>query len=286
MCTVCGCGDGQVEGLSHHHDDHDHGASHEHGHHHHHHHGHAHDIHFGQGPAGVEVPGMTQERLIEIETGILSQNDRYAAANREKLSALEAYAVNLVSSPGSGKTTLLCATINAMTARGAGPVAVIEGDQQTSNDADRIRATGAPACQVNTGKGCHLDGHMVGHAMKHLNIQPQSTLFIENVGNLVCPAAFDLGEDAKVAVISVTEGEDKPLKYPDMFTAARIALLNKIDLSPFCDVDLELYEANLRRVNPTIEIIRVSARTGEGLDLWLGWLESQAAAKRAKQAAE
>ena len=149
MCTVCGCGDGQVDGHTHHHHDHDHGASHEHGYHYHH--GHAHDIHFGQGPAGVEVPGMSQERLIEIETGILSQNDRYAALNREKLAGLEAYAVNLVSSPGSGKTTLLCATITAMTARGAGPMAVIEGDQQTSNDADRIRATGAPACQVNTG---------------------------------------------------------------------------------------------------------------------------------------
>ena len=225
---------------------------------------------------------MSQERLIEIETGILSENDRYAQANRQQLTAMGVYALNLVSSPGSGKTTLLCATIRAM----GGGCAVIEGDQQTTNDADRIRETGAPAIQVNTGKGCHLDGHMVGHALDHLHLHAGGTLFIENVGNLVCPASFDLGEDAKVAILSVTEGEDKPLKYPDMFTAAKIALLNKVDLAPHCDVDLDLYEANLRRVNPTIEIIRVSARTGEGLDQWIGWLRSEAAAKRLAQAAE
>ncbi|MCA0847071.1 hydrogenase nickel incorporation protein HypB [Salipiger thiooxidans] len=323
MCTVCGCGTGSVEGQSH---DHHHGHGHEHGHGGHHHHGHDHhhhgaghsqrhdegdahhhhggghahdhnhahhhhhgahgDIHFGQGAAGVAVGNMSQERLIEIETGILSENDRYAAANRARLAGQGVFAVNLVSSPGSGKTTLLCATIRAMTADGGGDVPVIEGDQQTTNDADRIRETGAPAVQVNTGKGCHLDGHMVGHALDHLHLHDGATLFIENVGNLVCPAAFDLGEDAKVAILSVTEGEDKPLKYPDMFTAARIALLNKIDLAPHCDVDLDLYEANLRRVNPTIEIIRVSARTGEGLDQWIGWLRSEAAAKRLAQAAE
>ena len=271
MCTVCGCGDGKIEA-------HGHGHGH---HHHHHHHGDGH-IHFGDGPAGVEVPGMSQERLIEIETGILSQNDRYAAANRERLAGLGALALNLVSSPGSGKTTLLCATIRAM----EGPGAVIEGDQQTSNDADRIRETGAPAVQVNTGKGCHLDAHMVGHALDHLAPEAGTALFIENVGNLVCPAAFDLGEDAKVAILSVTEGEDKPLKYPDMFTAARLALLNKVDLAPHCDVDLDLYEANLRRVNPAIEIIRVSARTGEGLEHWIAWLRAEAQAKRHDRAAE
>ncbi|PJE28192.1 hydrogenase nickel incorporation protein HypB [Pseudooceanicola marinus] len=300
MCTVCGCGDASVAGHSHDHGHghghdhghahtHDHGHSHDHAHHHHghHHHGAAGDLHFGQGPAGTEVAGMSQERLIEIETGILSQNDAHAARNRARLAELGAYAVNLVSSPGSGKTTLLCATIRAMQAApDAGPVAVIEGDQQTTNDADRIRATGAPAVQVNTGKGCHLDGHMVGHAMEHLGLAPDSTLFIENVGNLVCPAAFDLGEDAKVAILSVTEGEDKPLKYPDMFTASRLALLNKTDLAPHCDVDLDLYEANLRRVNPVIEVIRVSARTGEGLDRWIAWLRSEAAAKRIRMAAE
>jgi hydrogenase nickel incorporation protein HypB len=165
-------------------------------------------------------------------------------------------------------------------------LAVIEGDQQTANDADRIRATGAQAVQVNTGKGCHLDGHMVGHAMEHLDLAPASLLFIENVGNLVCPAAFDLGEDCKVAILSVTEGEDKPLKYPDMFTASRLALLNKVDLAPYCDVDLDLYEANLRRVNPGLEVIRISARTGEGMQSWLGWLQGALARKAARAAAE
>ena len=283
MCTVCGCGDSKVEGNGNSHShDHDHHHGQHHHHHHHHGHDHAHDIHYGSGPAGVAVPGMSQERLIEIETGILSENDRYAQVNRTRLRDLDAYAVNLVSSPGSGKTTLLCATINAI----EGPVAVIEGDQQTSNDADRIRATGAPAVQINTGKGCHLDGHMVGHALDHLAPEQGTTLFIENVGNLVCPASFDLGEDAKVAILSVTEGEDKPLKYPDMFTASKLALLNKVDLAPHCDVDLDLYEANLKRVNPLIEVIRVSARTGEGLDRWIAWLRAEAQAKRIKQAAE
>ena len=273
MCTVCGCGDSTVEGHSHSHD-HSHG---------HHHHGHSHDIHFGHGPAGVEVAGMSQDRLIEIETDILAKNDRYADANRAILRDRGIFTVNLVSSPGSGKTTLLCKTIEAL---GDAPLAVIEGDQQTANDAERIRATGADAIQVNTGKGCHLDGHMVGHAMEHLPMQPGSFLFVENVGNLVCPASFDLGEDCKVAILSVTEGEDKPLKYPDMFTAARIALLNKVDLAPHCDVDLDLYEENLRRVNPAIEIIRVSARTGEGMGDWLTWLRSNLAAKQTEQAAE
>ncbi len=226
---------------------------------------------------------MSQSRLIEIETSILAKNDRYAEANRRALAAKGILALNFVSSPGSGKTTLLCRTIEAL---GDQPLAVIEGDQQTQNDADRIRATGARAVQVNTGKGCHLDGHMVGHALEHLDLAPGAMLFIENVGNLVCPAGFDLGEDCKVAILSVTEGEHKPLKYPDMFQAARLAILNKTDLAPHCDVDMDLYEANLRRVNPEIEIIALSARTGEGMDLWTGWLKARLAAKRAPAAAE
>ena len=283
MCTICGCGDAHVHSHPH-----DHSHAHEHGHGHGHSHDHAHshahgDLHFGHGPAGVEVPGMSQDRLIEIETGILAKNDRYAAANRAALSARGIVALNLVSSPGSGKTTLLCRTIEAL---GDQPLAVIEGDQQTQNDADRIRATGAPAIQVNTGKGCHLDGHMVGHAMEHLDLPDHALLFIENVGNLVCPASFDLGEDCKVAILSVTEGEDKPLKYPDMFQAAELAILNKLDLAPHCDIDLALYEANLRRVNPTIEILALSARTGEGMDQWLAWLRARLAAKAQPQAAE
>ncbi len=271
MCTVCGCGDSNVEGHSH---------AHDHGHHHHHHHG---DAHYGENAAGVSVPGMSEARIIEVETDILAKNDAYAAANRARLAELNALALNLVSSPGSGKTTLLCKTIERL---GDQPLAVIEGDQQTTNDADRIRATGAKAVQVNTGKGCHLDGHMVGHAMDHLDLPQGAMLFIENVGNLVCPAAFDLGEDAKVAILSVTEGEDKPLKYPDMFAAARLSLLNKVELAPYCDVDLELYEENLRRVNPQIDILRVSARTGQGMDGWLQWLRTHLGAKSGQRAAE
>jgi hydrogenase nickel incorporation protein HypB len=240
------------------------------------------DLHFGHGQAKTSVPGMSQARLLEVETDILAKNDEIAAANRRALSRLGAFAVNLVSSPGSGKTTLLCRTISVL---GGVPLAVIEGDQQTSNDADRIRSTGAPAIQVNTGKGCHLDAEMVGRAMDRLHIAPASLLFIENVGNLVCPAGFDLGEDAKVAVLSVTEGEDKPLKYPDMFTAARLAILNKVDLAPFCDVDLDLYEANLRRVNPLIEVLRVSARTGEGMPAWTEWLRDRLVEKSIRRAA-
>jgi len=248
------------------------GHSHSHAHGHHHDHGH----HYGLGAAGVSVPGMSQARLIEVETSILAKNDALAEGNRRVLRALGVLALNLVSSPGSGKTTLLCKTIQAL---GDAPLAVIEGDQQTSADADRIRATGARAIQINTGKGCHLDAHMVGHAMDDLRPAPHSFLFIENVGNLVCPAGFDLGEDAKVAILSVTEGEDKPLKYPDMFTAARLAILNKCDLATHCDADLDAYEANLRRVNPSIEILRVSARTGQGMAQWLEWLRARLAEK-------
>jgi len=282
MCTVCGCSDtvtadGKAFGHSH-----GHAHSHADGHHHHHDHDHGHDHHhhghhhYGTGPAGVSVPGMSQARLIEVETSILAKNDAYAMANRRVLKALGALAVNLVSSPGSGKTTLLCETIRRL---GTAPLAVIEGDQQTSADADRIRATGATAIQINTGKGCHLDAHMVGHAMDDLTLKPGSFLFIENVGNLVCPAAFDLGEDAKVAILSVTEGEDKPLKYPDMFTAAKVAILNKIDLAPHTAADLDAYEANLRRVNPSITILRVSARTGQGMEAWIQWLHHARTAK-------
>ncbi len=222
--------------------------------------------------------------MIEIETNILSKNDGYADANRARFSELGTLALNLVSSPGSGKTTLLCKTIEQLRDRRS--VAVIEGDQQTANDADRIREAGAPAVQVNTGKGCHLDAHMVGHAVDHLQPEPFGVLFIENVGNLVCPAAFDLGEDAKVAILSVTEGEDKPLRYPDMFSAASLVILNKIDLAPHCDVDLELMESNARRVNPTVTVIRLSARTGEGMNAWLQWIETRRTAMLARAEAD
>ncbi len=189
--------------------------------------------------------------------------------------------LNLVSSPGSGKTTLLVKTIEAIKTRV--PIQVVKGDQQTTVDAERIRATGVPALQINTGKGCHLDGHMVGHALERLQPVDDSLFLIENVGNLVCPAAFALGEHHKVVILSVTEGEDKPLKYPDMFRAATVLLLNKCDLLPYLTFDVEQALANARRVNPAIVALRVSATTGEGLDSWLAWLDAGLQAQRARR---
>jgi hydrogenase nickel incorporation protein HypB len=274
MCTVCGCGDSKLEhSHSHDHDhphDHDHGHHHHHGHAHDHDHGHHQDLDYGKGIAGVHVPGMSQSRIIQIEQDILGKNDALAARNRAVLADKGVFTLNLVSSPGSGKTTLLCKTIEMLSGRF--PVAVIEGDQQTSNDADRIRATGAPAVQVNTGKGCHLDADMVARACERLDLADDSVLFIENVGNLVCPAAFDLGEAYKVAILSVTEGEDKPLKYPDMFAAAGMMILNKVDLLPHLDFDVDACIANARKVNPDMVVLQVSARSGQGMDEWLAWI--------------
>jgi hydrogenase nickel incorporation protein HypB len=213
---------------------------------------------------------MSQSRMVQIERDILSKNNRYAADNRQYLRERGILALNLVSSPGSGKTTLLSRTIVDLQPDYC--MAVIEGDQQTANDAERIRATGVKALQINTGKGCHLDGHMVGHALQSLQPEEGSLLFIENVGNLVCPAAFDLGEAHKVAILSVTEGEDKPLKYPDMFHAADLLLLNKIDLLPYVDFDVQQCIAYAQRVNPRIRALQLSATTGEGMRDWYRWL--------------
>ncbi len=233
-------------------------------------------LHYGAGLAGVHVAGLSQERIVQIELDILGKNDGFAARNREVLAAHGTFALNLVSSPGSGKTMLLVRSIEALRARLA--IAVIEGDQQTSNDAERIRAAGAPALQINTGKGCHLDAHMVGHALDRIRLANGGVLFIENVGNLVCPAAFDLGEAHKVAILSVTEGEDKPLKYPDMFQAASVMVLSKIDLLPHVEFDVAACVAAARRVNPAIEVIQLSARTGQGMPEWLAWVEAGARA--------
>ncbi len=251
---------------------HEHGHSHGHGADHAHAHGLAADLDFGAGPARAHVPGLSQSRMVQIEQDILAKNDGYAQANRAWFDERGILALNLVSSPGSGKTTLLCKTIEALKAQV--PVCVVEGDQQTSNDAERIRATGVPALQINTGKGCHLDAHMVGHALERLKPADESLFLIENVGNLVCPAAFDLGEHHKVAILSVTEGEDKPLKYPDMFRAADVMLLNKCDLLPYLEFDADLAEANARRVNPDLTIFRVSATSGDGMSAWLRWIEA------------
>jgi hydrogenase nickel incorporation protein HypB len=210
--------------------------------------------------------------MVQIEEDILGKNNEYAAANRRWFSEHGVLALNLVSSPGSGKTTLLARTVNALQAELA--LSVIEGDQQTANDAERIRETGVKALQINTGKGCHLDGHMVGHALETLQPDDGSVVFIENVGNLVCPAAFDLGEAHKVVILSVTEGEDKPIKYPDMFHAADLVLLNKIDLLPYLEFDVDRCIEYARRVNPGIRVLQVSATTGAGMDGWYQWLRA------------
>lgn len=255
MCTVCGCGEGEVTIE---------------GDHAHDHHG-AHDHHYGNGPAHAHAPGLSQARMVEIETDILAKNNEYANANRAEFAKHDVLALNLVSSPGSGKTSLLTRSIDELKAHTN--IAVIEGDQQTANDAERIRETGVPAIQINTGKGCHLDGHMVGHAFEHLEVE-NGVLFIENVGNLVCPAGFDLGEAHKVVILSVTEGEDKPLKYPDMFHASDLMLLTKTDLLPYLDFDVEKCMDFARRVNPRIKILQVSAKSGDGMQNWYDWINA------------
>lgn len=306
MCTVCGCsGDGatisEAHGQSHSHahghdhphththadgTTHSHAHGHEHGHdhdHHHHHDDHHHPapdagtLDYGTGPARAHAPGLSQARMVEIETSILAKNDDYAGRNRTRLDAAGVLALNLLSGPGAGKTTLLVETLKALSGRL--PCAVIEGDQQTDNDAARIRAVGTPAVQINTGKGCHLDAHMVGHALEKLPLPPGGVLFIENVGNLVCPAAFDLGETKRVTLISVAEGEDKPLKYPDIFEGADLVLITKADLAPHVDADMATLEANIRRINPTADILTTSSRGEIGLSRWIAWLEAARAAR-------
>jgi hydrogenase nickel incorporation protein HypB len=300
MCTTCGCrsdeasldgealhshvGHGQHGHDQHGHDQHRRGpmdsghrgpaddSHHDQAHHSDDHPSHGHHGH-GHGDGHWHHDHDRPTRTIAFERDILAENNRHAAHNRRHFAATNTVALNFVSSPGSGKTTLLVRTIASLTDNV--PVAVIEGDQQTSVDADRIRAAGAPAVQINTGKGCHLDAHMVGHALDRLPALNHGFLFIENVGNLVCPAAFDLGEAAKVAIVSVTEGEDKPLKYPDIFAAASLILVNKIDLAPHVDADLGALIANAHRVNPDVTVLAVSARSGEGLDAWFAWLHAQ-----------
>ena len=219
---------------------------------------------------------MGQRQLIAIEMDVLAKNNALAAHNREHFTAADQLVLNLVSSPGSGKTTLLCETLRLLAEKR--PCAVIEGDQQTSADADRIRATGVPAVQINTGKGCHLDARMVHDALHDLPTLPHGVLMIENVGNLVCPAGFDLGERAKVLVFSVTEGEDKPLKYPDMFQAAGLILLHKCDLLPHVRFDVTRALDFVRQVNPDAPVIQLSSTTGEGFDAWMAWIDAQCAA--------
>ncbi len=250
MCATCGCGDDETTiTLA----GHDHPHSHDHPHDHDHVHAHT--------------------ETISLEQKVLAKNDLIAEQNRQWLAERAILALNVTSSPGAGKTTILERTIREL--GGNRPVAVIEGDQETLLDAERIQAAGARAVQVNTGAGCHLDADMVHRALHALNPEPESLLFIENVGNLVCPALFDLGEHSKVVVISVTEGQDKPLKYPHMFAAAGLVIINKIDLVPYVNFDLESCLGFARSVNPGVEILPVSATSGDGLDAWYDWIRTK-----------
>jgi len=291
MCETCGCSDGAkitvinlktgktFEASSEHHGGgaHAHAHGHEHGHnhtrehdharrahdHHHHHHEHA--------------------TTVLLEQAVLAKNDALAERNRAWFAGREMFALNLVSGPGAGKTTLLERTLEDLAGRHE--FFVIEGDQATSNDGERIKAAGASVVQINTGSGCHLDAEMVGRGLVELNPSFGSVLFIENVGNLVCPALFDLGETAKVAILSLPEGEDKPIKYPHMFRAANLLLINKMDLLQHLDFDLDRTLSFARLVNPAIEIMTVSARTGAGLDRWYDWISAASRRAREKMAA-
>lgn len=251
MCATCGCGgDDAMITLGH---DHPHAHPHDHPHQHDHDHDHPHT------------------ETVTLEQKVLARNDDIAAHNRRWLAERDILALNITSSPGAGKTTLLERTIRELGAHR--PIAVIEGDQETALDADRIRAAGARAVQVNTGAGCHLDALMVRRALEALDPDPGTLLFIENVGNLVCPALFDLGEHGKVVVISVTEGTDKPLKYPHMFAAAGLIIVNKTDLLPYVDFDLDACTRYAQSLNPGVGVLPVSATTGRGLEQWYGWIE-------------
>ncbi|MDE3234487.1 MAG: hydrogenase nickel incorporation protein HypB [Bacteroidota bacterium] len=246
MCATCGCDSGSS--ISIHHEHHEHEHLHEHDNHH-------------------------PKTVIDVEKDVLYQNNLLAERNRGYFEAKNILALNLVSSPGSGKTSLLEKTLTDL--KEHLEFAVIEGDQQTTNDADRIHATGTKVTQINTGKGCHLDAHMIIHALQGMKLKDNTVLFIENVGNLVCPAMFDLGEKERVVIISVTEGDDKPLKYPDMFYSSTLCIINKTDLLPYVPFNIEKVKENAKKVNPSLDIIELSCTSGEGLQQWYHWLKSK-----------
>lgn len=274
MCGTCGCGSDSSTTIkkigsqehTHNHDHHHHGHDHhhhhghDHGHHHHHEHGHHHHTH-------------THKTVVELEQDILQNNQILAARNRGYFEAKGMFVINLVSSPGSGKTTFLERTLADQKAQH--DFYVIEGDQQTSNDAERIHAQGVPVVQVNTGKGCHLESDMIHEAVKQLEPKEKSVLLIENVGNLVCPSLFDLGENKRVVIISITEGEDKPIKYPTMFASSDVCVINKMDLQPYLKADIAKIKDYARQVNPNLLFFEVSATMGEGMEQWYEWLERQ-----------
>jgi hydrogenase nickel incorporation protein HypB len=289
MCGHCGCGSkigatilnlqtGKEAPMGRHSHDHDHADGSCHSHDHDHDHSHGHDHGHSHDHDHSHDHGHPTDAVVELETRILAKNDALAAKNRAWFAGREILALNLVSSPGSGKTTLLERTIRDL--KGELKLYVVEGDQATANDGERIRAAGAPAVQVNTGTGCHLEADMVARGLAELKPTLGSVVMIENVGNLVCPAMFDLGERAKVVILSVTEGEDKPLKYPHMFRAAEIMILNKTDLLPHLDFDVARAVANAREVNPDIKVFQVSARNGDGLQDWYGWLRNEIGKRR------
>jgi hydrogenase nickel incorporation protein HypB len=230
-------------------------------------------VHGHEGGLPHDHSTHTHKKVVDVEKDILQQNNLLAERNRGYFEAKNILALNLVSSPGSGKTALLEKTLTDL--KGQLEFAVIEGDQQTTHDADRIHATGTKVIQINTGKGCHLDAHMVLHAVQGIKPKQNSVLFIENVGNLVCPALFDLGERERVVIVSVTEGEDKPLKYPDMFHSSTLCIINKTDLLPYLAFDIEKLISNAKKVNPKLEIMELSCTQGEGLNLWYDWLKSK-----------
>jgi hydrogenase nickel incorporation protein HypB len=246
MCATCGCDSGAISTIHH---DHEHGQNHVHEH------------------------GHTHKTIVDVEQDVLHQNNLLAERNRGYFDARNILALNLVSSPGSGKTSLLERTLIDL--KGRMEFAVIEGDQQTTNDADRIHATGTKVTQINTGKGCHLDSHMIYHAVHGMKLVENSVLFIENVGNLVCPAMFDLGEKERVVIISVTEGDDKPLKYPDMFHTSTLCIINKVDLLPYVPFSMDKVKENARKINPNLQFCELSCTSGEGLESWYNWLHTK-----------
>ena len=282
MCGTCGCGSEEngvtiqnpkdVKTHNHHHHHHEDGHTHSHEHtHDEHHHDHDHSHSHDHEPSHSHSDKHHHKTVIDLEQDILQHNDLMAARNKGYFEAKNIFALNLVSSPGSGKTSILERTLIDL--KNEKSFYVIEGDQQTLNDANRIDALDIPVIQINTGKGCHLESDMVYEAVKKLNIKDNAILMIENVGNLVCPSMFNLGENKRVVIISTTEGEDKPIKYPDMFHTSDICIINKIDLLPYLNIDIEKLKAYALQVNPKLKFFEVSATTGEGMEAWYEWLK-------------
>ena len=286
MCGTCGCGsekngvtiqnpkDVKTHKHHHHHDGHSHSHEHAYDHHHHDHdhpHSHDHSHDHDHEHSHSHSDNHHHKTVIDLEQDILQHNDLMAARNKGYFEAKNIFALNLVSSPGSGKTSILERTLTDL--KNEKSFYVIEGDQQTLNDANRIDALDIPVIQINTGKGCHLESDMVYEAVKKLNIKDNSILMIENVGNLVCPSMFNLGENKRVVIISTTEGEDKPIKYPDMFYTSDICIINKIDLLPYLNIDIKKLKSYALQVNPKLKFFEVSATTGEGMEAWYKWLK-------------